>query len=194
MDLLKNKEAFRGFCKNHRRHYRSQLAFSVTLPKWLKDPDNLGMAKQVLALKKYPGEVNDIVNIIRTLERSYSVEKHQLLEQAILIHKHKKKTIHKYLSPYFQGRAKLYKLEKVLKEQVTRGFTNEFEINPNLPYIRSNVNYHYIYPYQPKPNGYNMCGIYGLLPRIGIPGFNGIVLPKNLLNKELRYEHSNQED
>lgn len=181
-DFIKDKNNLRILQKRLRRFYRNETAYSITLNKW----DKLDR-KSMLEYSNLPGVINKVVNIAITLERYFSFALPNAIETAKAIHKLHGNEIDVYMKGWFNygnydQRVKYLNPEKALKEQIARGFVplGSVTLNPDLPYIRSNVK-PYIYPKQWANKPYiNLGGIYDKLTDIGVSGYTGIVLPKKI--------------
>ena len=144
----------------------------------------------ILEFSIYPGVINSLVNIIITLERDFKLD----IDKAIVIGKKLQKyygrDIDKYMRKWFNygksnQRIKIMEKKSAFKEQLARGFIKieDFNLDPNLPIIRSNIK-PYVYPKQwPLKKGINLGGIYIKLDKVGVSGWSGIKMPKKLLNK-----------
>lgn len=66
---------FRRFLRKHREQYYYQLTYCRTFRKWKKDRVKNKARRRIIKLcNKLPGEVNDVANILLTLEKHYDWE------------------------------------------------------------------------------------------------------------------------
>mgnify|MGYP003519514887 CR=1 FL=1 len=183
-DFLNESKSLTLLIKRLRRYYRNEMSYSVTLPKWSKKQRNL-----LLANNYFPNTNNFIVNLVITLERHFNYPREQAIKQAVKINTLKRKEIHGYMRKWFNygrpnQRIKIIKRSRALKEQLARGFVprGEFKINPELPYIHSNIQ-PLVWPKQWKFKDKGLNDHYKRLTQIGVSGHTGITLPKRLYGK-----------
>lgn len=144
----------------------------------------------MLAYSKYPVLVNELVNIVITLERHFKYTREEAITLGKNIHKQQRKEIRRYMKKYFKlgtREQRIIKLtrKRALKEQKARGFVDieDAHLDTELPYIHSTIR-DIVWPKQWKFKPLiNMAGIYQKFPLIGVSGYTGISLPKRLLNK-----------
>ena len=184
-DLLKKRSHQVMMMRKLRRYYLGETAYSITFPKWSTKDCN-----SCLEYSKYPVRVNDLVNIVITLERHFGYHRGEAITLAKQIHKEQRKEIRKHMKKYFktgtrEQRIRVLTRKRALKEQRARGFVDieDAHLDAELPYIESNIK-KIVWPkqWQFKPL-LNMAGIYKKFDLIGVSGFTGIRLPKRLLNR-----------
>jgi hypothetical protein len=155
------------------------------MPKWEKR--KLGHRnKHLLKLKKFPGEIVTIANIVRCLDKYYPPEgefsygNKTTVETAIIIQEYYGKKIRAYMVKRFkigtESQEIKHTAEEAQKEMEKRGFIpkEDVDIDAKLPYIRSIVDNNFVYPIQ-----YDLMKTYEVFPLIGISGYTGIRTPRN---------------
>jgi hypothetical protein len=178
------EKRYKRFRKNLRKFYRAELGWSRTFKRWEKK--KLGhRIKQLKALKYYPGQVNEIINIIRCLDYTYPLEgeisygNKTVVETAVIIYKVYGKGITSYMRKRFkigQERQLIkHTAEQAIEELKARGFMNreEVDIDNSLPYMHATWDQNLVYPAQ-----FDIMKTYDVFPDIGVSGYTGIKLPR----------------
>lgn len=175
--------------------YNFELVWSKTFRRWRKQKMSHRI-KHLRKLRKLPGEINAIGNIIRCLDKYYPTEglldnldttkvysygNKTTVETAIIIWEFYGKKIHAHMTERF----KIGKKEQVLrhnrrqaiKELIKRGFVpkEDVDLNFKLPYLYCTyLKANLVYPEQ-----WDMNETYEKFALIGVSGFTGIKVPKS---------------
>jgi hypothetical protein len=154
------------------------------MPNWVKK-GYVTRVKDIKSHKLLPGVVNEVVNIIRALDKMFPAEgpitygNKTAVETAFIIHRVYGDKIKAYMKRkiFYKTENFLVKYgeEEALKEQLARGYVHKdkIKLDHSLPYIKSNVDKNIVWPKQ-----YTMNDIYIAFEDIGVAGFTGIVVPR----------------
>lgn len=178
------------FFKRLRPFYKFELVWSKTFKRWKKQ-NFAHRIKHLKKLRKLPGEINSIGNIIRCLDKYYPPEgkisygNKTTVETAVIIWDFYGKRIHSHMVKHFQIGKEAQKIrhteEEAIKELKARGFVPraDVDLESSKPYIRCiSHDADLVYPVQ-----FELNDTYEKFPLISVSGYTGIKPPRNYHKK-----------